>query len=49
MKKSGVIRLIGRIMSVLSIGFVIYAVWKMGFDFSFVGNEIGRASCRERV
>ena len=38
MKKSGVIRLIGRILSVLSIGFVIYAVWKMGFDFSFVGN-----------
>jgi len=38
MKKSGTIRLIGRILSILSIGFIVYAVAKKGFDFSFVNN-----------
>ena len=38
MKKSGAIRLVGRILSILSIGFIVYAVAKKGFDFSFVNN-----------
>lgn len=38
MKKSGKLQLIGKILSILSIGFVAYAVWKMGLDFSFVNN-----------
>ena len=38
MNKSGKLRLIGKILSVLSIGFVVYAIYKMGLDFSFVNN-----------
>lgn len=38
MNKSGKLRLIGKILSVLSIGFVVYAICKMGLDFSFVNN-----------
>lgn len=38
MNKKDVIRLIGRILLILSIGFLAYAVWKMGLDFSFVKN-----------
>ena len=38
MKNAGKLRLIGKILSILSIGFVIYAVAKMGLDFSFVNS-----------
>ena len=38
MNKAGRLRRIGQFLSFLSIGFVVYAVAKMGLDFSFVGN-----------
>ncbi len=38
MNKSGALKTAGKILSVLSIGFVAYAVWKMGLDFSFVNS-----------
>ncbi len=38
MSKKGKLRLIGKILSFLSIGFVVYAVAKKGLDFSFVNN-----------
>ena len=38
MNRSGALKTAGKILSVLSIGFVAYAVWKMGLDFSFVNS-----------
>ena len=38
MNRKGKLQLVGKILSVLSIGFVIYAICKMGLDFSFVNN-----------
>lgn len=36
LKKAG--KLIGNIISLLSILFIVYAVWKLGFDFSSINN-----------
>lgn len=38
MLKNKKLNLIGKILSLISIGFIIYAIWKKGFDFSFVKN-----------
>lgn len=36
MKKAG--KIIGKIISILSIVFIIYAIWKLGFDFQSIHN-----------
>lgn len=38
-KNKKILNYIGKCLSVLSICFVVYAVWRMGFDFSFVKNK----------
>ena len=36
--KKEIIQWVGRILSIVSIGFIVYAICKMGLDFSFVNN-----------
>ncbi len=38
--KKKIINAIGKCLSVISICFIIYAVWKMGLDYSFVNNKL---------